>query len=64
MKHCNLQTETGWHSAYCLDRCVLCTDFCIYFKQDVEDPLLLPTQSNDQLDFSTADSAPDGGFSF
>lgn len=36
-----------------------------YFSEaDVEDPLLVPAQTNDQLDFSTADSAPDGGFSF
>jgi hypothetical protein len=38
--------------------------FYIYFQQDFEDPILLPAQTNDQLDFNTADSAPEGGFSF
>jgi hypothetical protein len=33
-------------------------------KQDVGDPFLVPAEANDQLDFNTVDSAPDGGFLF
>jgi hypothetical protein len=36
----------------------------LYFKQDGEDPSLVPHQTNGQLNFNITDSVPDGGFSF